>query len=187
MTKYEHEVKMLLTRMEYEQIIQVFEKLPCKDIFQTNYYYDTNNQMLRKQNTTMRIRKKENRLKGTLKQHCENDCSSLEMDFYVDLVPETMLYNSEILRMMGKLYTERKEFFLSDSMQIVLDRNEYLNYVDYELEIECTKDSVDNAKAIIIIIRDLLKINTNIQSISKSERFFRRLELINKVIAQGKR
>ena len=70
-------------------------------------------------------------------------------------------------------------------MRIVLDRNEYLNYFDYEVEIECTKDSVDNAKAIIIIIRDLLKINTNIQSISKSERFFRRLDQINNALIQG--
>ena len=182
MKQCEYEVKMLLSRKQYEQTIQLLDKITYRETFQTNYYYDTNDQMLRKQNTTMRIRRKENRLKGTLKQHIEKDCCSIESNFQVSSVPETMLYNDEILRMMGKLYTVRREFLLSDSVRIFLDKNEYLNCVDYELEIECPKEILDYAKGMVFIIREILRISTDIEKISKSERFFRRLNLINKAV-----
>ena len=182
MNECEYEVKMLLSRKHYEQIIQLLDNIPYKDAFQTNYYYDTNDQMLRKQNATMRIRRKENRLKGTLKQHIEKDCCSIESSFKVSTVPETMLYNGDILRMMGKLYTERREFYLSNSVRIFLDKNEYLNCVDYELEIECPKEMLDYAKGMAFVIREILRISADIEKISKSERFFRRLNLINKAV-----
>ena len=182
MNECEYEVKMLLSQKHYEQINQLLDKIPYRDNLQTNYYYDTNDQMLRKQNTTMRIRRKENRLKGTLKQHLRKDGCSIESNFQVSAVPETMLYNGDILRMMGKLYTERREFFLSNSVRIFLDKNEYLNCVDYELEIECPKEMLDYAKGMVFIIREILSISTDAEKISKSERFFRRLSLINKAV-----
>lgn len=39
---------------------------------------------------------------------------------------------------MGKLVTERKVCTEYQNVEICLDRNEYLDYVDYELEIEFT-------------------------------------------------
>ena len=54
----ERELKLLLTHYEYRYLLQLFEGLCDKRVVQTNYYYDTKTQAIRKANTTVRVREK---------------------------------------------------------------------------------------------------------------------------------
>jgi hypothetical protein len=53
----EFEKKMLLSEQEYNCLMDMFKDIVSESFEQTNYYYDTRLGTMRKQNTTVRIRK----------------------------------------------------------------------------------------------------------------------------------
>ena len=64
MTEKEYELKMLLTNREYRFLLDMFNLLTVETDLQTNYYYDTRDETMRKKNVTVRVREKNG--KGTL-------------------------------------------------------------------------------------------------------------------------
>ncbi len=177
MIKLENEIKMMLNKEQYNYLLKLLSAIPSKEINQINYYYDTADESLRKKNITMRIRQKDGKLKGTIKKHHFGKVSSTEEDFRVDLIPNIMMFDSEVLYLKGNLSTHRSEFLLSDSISIMIDKNEYLGLSDYELELEYGKDSSDYVEHILLILKKLLRKDHFRGGASKSERFFRQLVL----------
>jgi uncharacterized protein YjbK len=180
MTTAEFELKWLLHREHYEKLVGFLNPLPSLCELQTNYYYDTPTEKLRKQNITIRIREKDGKLQGTVKRHLAQDGCSMEERFQVESIPYRMTFEGEPVYLVGKLQTMRTTFFLSDSVMIMLDRNEYLDCVDYELELECPKDFMERGEGILFLIQQILQAGEREQAESKSERFFRRLEFFKK-------
>ena len=64
----EFEKKMLLSEQAYNCLMDMFKDIVSESFEQTNYYYDTRLGMMRKQNTTVRIRKKNGCYFGTVKE-----------------------------------------------------------------------------------------------------------------------
>ena len=174
MTEKEYELKMLLTNREYRFLLDMFNLLTVETDLQTNYYYDTLDEIMRKKNVTIRVREKNGKLLGTVKRHLVNG-DSLEEHFHVDTLPQVIMLEGTPVWLKGSLVTERKTLRVSDGITLMLDLNQYLNTVDYELEIEYSEQLRDQAEGILMLIRCLLARTQQKGAISKSERFFQRL------------
>ena len=60
------------------------------------------------------------------------------------------------LKLQGELITKRCVVLKNANCEAVLDKNEYLGHIDYELEIEYVSDHEEDAKAILKIFQDML-------------------------------
>ena len=175
MTEKEHELKMMLTKDEHHFLLRFFDKLMVESGLQTNYYYDTRDEVMRKRNTTVRVRQKNNTLIGTVKRHLETDHCSMEERFQVDTLPRVIMWDGMPLWLKGSLQTERKVFEVCDGIILMLDLNQYLGTVDYELEIEYSEALRKQAEGILMLIGSMVGKSIHLDTVSKSERFFQRL------------
>ena len=141
---------------------------------QTNYYYDTRDEVMRKRNVTVRVRQKNNKLIGTVKRHLDTDNCSMEEHFQVDTLPRVIMCDSMPLWLKGSLKTKRKIFRVCDEITVMLDLNQYLGTVDYELEIEYSESLRKQAEGILMLIGSMVGKSIHLDTVSKSERFFQR-------------
>jgi uncharacterized protein YjbK len=79
------------------------------------------------------------------------------------------------LWMQGSLMTERKTFKICDRITMMLDLNQYLDVVDYELEIEYSEPFRMQAEGMLMLIGGVVGKSIHLDTVSKSERFFQRL------------
>jgi len=182
MTEKEHELKMMLTKDEHHFLLHFFDKLMVESGLQTNYYYDTRDEVMRKRNVTVRVRQKNNKLIGTVKRHLDTDYCSIEERFRVDTLPRVIMLDGMPLWLKGSLQTERKIFKICDGITLMLDLNQYLGSVDYELEIEYSESLRKQAEGILMLIESLLEKQMKQKSVSKSERLFQRLSILGGAI-----
>lgn len=176
----EFEKKLMLTEQAYNYLRQAV----CKDtpsVFQTNYYFDTDDFRLNKEGITCRVRRKNGVYKATVKNHGVQklDCSiekELSEKNYLDLAAFAFLG----ARLQGDLVTERVVMLKDNACEMVLDRNIYLGTADYELEIEYLLGFEEKAADLLNQIIDMLLPRgfavgrEETQSKSKSGRFFER-------------
>lgn len=181
----ELEKKILLTEKEY--IALTMNLRECVPIFrQTNYYFDTEDFSMNKSGITCRIRAKDGKFKSTVKRHYtgDEDCST-EIDGEVKDYFDLDTFKDMGLILQGSLATERIVLYKDKFCEAVIDRNTYLGFTDYELEIEYTEGHGDEAMQIIKhIVKKLSNyfefypaeefLNRVGNSKSKSERFFER-------------
>ena len=182
----EYEKKILLSALEYK-ILMVHFDIFQPSIKQINYYYDTPDFDMNRQGITCRLRYKDGRYRATLKAHADSTRDeSLEI-----IIPNSVdiTHNGFVnmgLQYHGCLTTERFLLTQMKGCEAVLDKNEYLGMVDYELEVEYLdgheKSAGDILNYIIEIIIENIKENSmedlverTKKSKSKSQRFFERL------------
>ena len=147
-----------------------------KNKLQVNYYYDTDENALNKLRTTVRVRQQHSDIKLQIKRHRRNNDGLATSDEYtgqIETLPSTLkipdVYNVLILK--GVLITERTMFSFGENSTICFDSNMYLGICDYEIEVEVDDADINLAR---MFIEDL---GLNSESfLSKSERFFERLE-----------
>lgn len=178
----EHEKKLLLSKDEYEYLLVGLGK-DKPIVKQTNYYFDTENLSMNSQNTTCRIRLKDGKYKGTIKKHASNANYSTETEIEVRNGIHDNAFVDMGLILQGNLVTERLILFKNDVCEVVLDKNSYLGYIDYELEIEYLPEYEQTALVALKVFFDLLQYKfpflteSNLckrveNSYSKSKRFF---------------
>lgn len=177
MKKTEYERKRMLSREDYDALCGLLGQLPASDVTQINHYYDTPGGRLRAENTTVRIRDINGRLRGTVKRHGKDGCST-EEPFRTDRFPEWLELDGEMLERRGSLTTRRKSYRMPDGLLLMLDENLYLGKSDYELEIEHPADKTGQAEGVLLCLQALTG-HPFPKSETKSERFFRRLEVLN--------
>ncbi|MFJ7732058.1 CYTH domain-containing protein [Lysinibacillus sp. NPDC097231] len=154
----EIEFKNILTKQQYEHLLQEFHIDESAIHRQTNHYFDTPSQAIRKRQSGLRIRQIDNYYECTLKEksaehaHLETtDELTVEQankmlegeGFYAQEVAKRLaLYNipSEELAIFGSLTTDRVEILYKDGL-LVFDHSFYLQCDDYEVEYE-TKDAI---------------------------------------------
>ena len=179
-TEKEFEKKIQLTETAYRKWIELFKHLPAERFTQINYYYDTENELFRKQKTTCRIRQIGNYLKGTKKTHVmkENSMHSIEQSFTVNDFQECFVIDNEKVFLKGQMTTERTIIPIFPDINLMIDRNIYLGTVDYELELEFSPEHETEADGMMKLIDSITNIHEFSPSLSKSERFFERLHQI---------
>lgn len=151
----EKEYKALISKDKYEWL---YVNRNWNDFFvQKNYYYDTANLSLYKNNITFRIRKIDEKMRVQIKSPSEQieEGYSIkkenEFDIDIDNIPDvfsndkinnyfTNLKIYEPLILLGSLETFRCVEKIDDVL-VCLDKNCYFDIIDYELEIEFTNSS----------------------------------------------
>lgn len=180
----ELEKKMSLTRQEYEYLLKCFG-LGLEAVRQINYYFDTDDFSMNDQRITCRIRFKDGRYEGTIKQHIANTDKSMETDIQVRNGVTDNDFIDMGLKLQGVLTTNRHIVLRDSNYEVALDKNDYLGYTDYELELEYMTDRENDTNAALVSILDILPyriFSLPPQEIilrcekaqSKSERFFAR-------------
>ena len=198
----ELEKKLLLTEDEYDYLMEHFgyeSPLNQKPIVtQINYYFDTDDLSMNRQNTTCRIRLKDGKYKATMKKHASGSDQSTETEMEIRNGLESNAITDMGLKLQGELVTNRCVVFKDKSCEAVLDKNEYLGYNDYELEIEYSSEHEKDALDILRILQGILirrkcflaymESYTNPSVVpSKSSRFFSRKNLIDQITQTQKK
>ncbi|MDE0563858.1 CYTH domain-containing protein [Exiguobacterium sp. B2(2022)] len=150
----EIEFKSMLTKDEYEKLIQAY-KLEDRVRWQANDYFDTPTFQLKKQGAALRIREKKHGQVLTLKQ--PNEVGLLETHASIteeeaeDLFKYGIIHDDQMkqalapfqlnaaLEHLGRLETNRAEHQTEDGL-LVLDESHYLETTDYEIEFEVTNE-----------------------------------------------
>ena len=174
----------MLTKEEYDVLVS--RCINLKLDAQINYYFDTEDFVMNSKGITCRIRAKNGKYKATIKKHSnDNSNCSIEEQLYYKTELDTRVFDALGLCYQGELVTLRACIYRDDFCEIVLDKNMYLDYIDFEMEIEYRKDCEKNAleaikkaaacleKANLISSTDEFMLRFE-KSKSKSKRFFER-------------
>lgn len=180
----EFEKKVLLSPQEYDIILKIKQLSPVQ--VQINYYFDTDDFSMDKRGITCRIRERNGKFKTTIKNHNLKylDCG-LEEDIIEKAEFDPAPFKARGLKYQGQLLTERRILLKDDYCEVALDRNDYLGYSDYELEIEYSEGCEIISQIILEHTAKLLidaGILGNVDELlmrarnpkSKSQRFFER-------------
>ncbi len=144
----EVEYKCLITEEVYNKIKSFYKWDWIKH--QINHYYFDSSGELGKRHIMVRVREKDGSCTVQVKAH-KNPGEALQIceenEFPIDCVPErisaddgekyTGIKTGE-LNLAGELDTLRHNLMYCDGVEICLDKNEYLDRCDYEIEVEYT-------------------------------------------------
>ncbi len=185
----ECELKVMLSAEEYKSMLN-FKMKDIKTSIHINYYYDTIDFKMTECGTTYRIRKKHDSYVATVKKHLYGEnFKSDEKVIYLGKTFDDKCFTSLGLTLFGSLITERSVIISNDKLEVVLDKNTYLDRIDYEMEIECREVHEETAKSMLREIGIMLHqycTETDIYefcerinfSKNKSQRFFERLQFL---------
>ena len=179
----ETELKCMLSEETYLELEKMFAWDWVKE--QTNHYYTDPLNELKKHGITLRVRTKDGISKIQVKTH-KNAGSPLqiceEAEYDTESVPES--FTAETVKEMtgsavpasrlGSLTTLRHSLMYCDGVEICLDKNDFLDKTDYEIEIEYTeeipKELIDKLRTAGVEFKNA--------SIGKCTRFMLRLAAI---------
>lgn len=182
----EVEYKSLITEDVYNKISEHYKWDWVKHQV-NNYYFDENGE-LGKRHTVVRVREKDGKCAVQIKAH-KNPGEALqiceETEFPIDGVPEEIFADDAkkytgldvgTLTRAGSLDTLRHSLMWADGVEICLDKSEYLDRCDYEIEVEYTGDFPPQ------LMEELnsLGVEFKEKSVGKYTRFIRRLTEIIK-------
>lgn len=148
----EIEFKNMLTKQEYEQLLQQFQIDEGQIFSQENHYFDTTDFALKSVGAALRIRRKKEQYEMTLKQPAavglletnqtvsgKEAAQAIQFGVLPSGRIKTMIEQKGIpvsaIHYFGSLVTKRVELKYKIGL-LVLDHSIYLNNEDYELEYE---------------------------------------------------
>lgn len=177
----EIEYKFLVSEEEFNQFLVHFDTQGNNAVrkIQINYYYDTDDNMLNKNDVTIRVRQERDKIKWQIKKHTNTSMALFFSDEYcgcLERLPKVLRVEGihEELLLKGSLVTERREIKFGVCGKLCFDISMYLGMIDYEIEVEYTERDKQSGEAIAAIIG----LNTK-ASAMKSHRFFKQLEEIS--------
>ena len=176
----ETELKAIISENQYNMLETKFLWDSIKE--QTNSYYISPDNSLKRNGITFRIRTIDNKHTIQIKKHPAKDRAlqiSDESEYEIDHIPyefnqdEVNAYTgiSVPVSLIGELTTLRHSFMFSDGVEICLDKSFYLGQTDYEIEIEYTKPIPDELFAKLSDIG----IDFSKKCVGKFSRFMNRL------------
>lgn len=140
----ERELKILISESDFYKIIQSYDF--TNPIIQTNTYYDTEDQQIKKQNGAMRIRQIDNKKIFTIKiRKDEVTHYEYEKEILTNNIQEindeeinSWLKKFNIPKNVHKIVTFTTERRTCDfkNGQLCIDKTSYENHIDYEIEYE---------------------------------------------------
>lgn len=146
----EQEFKSMVSCEKFEEIMKKY--VWDKEFTQVNHYYFDENDYLKKNEITVRVREKTDSCKLQVKipeSIRSNIHKKNEFSMQLDSVPQTIegkvlnrLCGLDVgdVKRVGELKTERRTKQITDSVKLFLDKSDYLNTTDYEVEIEYLND-----------------------------------------------
>lgn len=131
----ELEKKLLISKEDYHTLLNHFNG-GISSSEQINYYFDTDDLAMNKNNITCRVRLKNGKYKATMKFHFADSDKSIEKQMPIYNGLEKNAFTEIGLKLKGSLATIRTVLYKTDGYELVVDENRYLGHTDYELEIE---------------------------------------------------
>lgn len=182
-TNIEIEAKVLLSKENYDKLVKGL-KFPEERTKQTNYYFDSNDQILKKYGMILRIRETDKKFVFTMKAPLSEglleknqNLSDRQAEDLIDhnIFPEGDIKNfldilqidSGKLHVLATLTTARRHIEYKNT-KVDISQNTYGNHVDYELE--CDSDSSFRSKDTIKEICGNYGIRYSLNKVSKEER-----------------
>lgn len=161
----ENEFKIMLTSKQYERLLAMYEW--DKTVVQTNHYYDAEDMLLSEMHITCRVREIDGKHLLQMKFPGAAEFSREELEKPLNALPETLRADELLnprgqtlpdVKRLGALTTTRsvKRF---DGAELDLDKSEYFNKTDFELEIEFTDETA--ARRLLAEITETLNIKPN--------------------------
>ena len=156
----EIEYKNLLTKLEYQNLLEITNLTKENIHEQTNIYFDTKNGILKEKRQGLRIRLLPQKIEFTLKVPQKNSYIEITdilnvFDLDKSLEEQIDLSKSEVLNYLanenilvtdlkeiGSLTTKRAEKKLDQNTLLVLDESHYYGVTDYELEMEVLDSTI---------------------------------------------
>lgn len=142
----------MLTEKQYEELLVSYD---FKTISQTNHYFDTEDLQMSARHITVRVRELDGNFFLQMKLPTEVNFSRVELSRELKSLPE-MISGEELtsfsgvecpsVKRLGTLKTTRSIWKFNGG-ELDLDRSEYFDKTDYELEIEFTSES--SARAVL--------------------------------------
>lgn len=194
----EQEIKVLLDEAEFVRLALLSKNCNGRQVIQTNHYFDTADFWFDRQGISIRIREKEGNYSLTFKVTDSQSSNikiktSREFNYPLDsqtlikllrdetsidrsdfqFAPEIDIYQEQLARVkyLGKLVTERVKFRPAANLpEVELDRNCYLDTVDWELE--CELNSTAEMQQVEKWLTDI-GIKLEKPAMSKNSRFIR--------------
>ena len=183
----EIEAKTLITKEEYETLIDSLGDFDFEIINQYNHYFCEEEYLNnpKKSSLAIRIRKENEKIEATLKINLKEgkleinqDLSEEEYRKYlsskkfpkgevIDYLYENHICKSSELKEFATLKNLRYEFKYKEAL-IAIDRSEYLNKIDYE--VECEASSMEIAESLLKELLNIKKIPYRENRISKLKR-----------------
>ncbi|MER2039193.1 MAG: CYTH domain-containing protein [Solibacillus sp.] len=154
----EIEFKNTLTKQQYENLLEAFSVQPSQIHRQTNHYFDTPEQHLKKLSSALRIREMDDMIECTLKEKRGQHQHLETTDIISPVDAQNMLACTEInspsvkarlqqfnvsladLYCFGTLTTDRVEIPYEGGL-LVFDHSFYLQCDDYEVEYETNDET----------------------------------------------
>lgn len=149
-TKSSKEIKILLSKEQYEKIEKVFSWK--KKFTQINFYYGDLEKIDENGELTVRVRQNGDNYKLQIKkpvvydealhikEEYERDIKDLPDKILGEQLKDILGMDFPDFYMLGKLETQRKVFYPNRDVEISLDMSTYFGKVDYEIEIEFGKE-----------------------------------------------
>lgn len=182
-TNIEIEVKTLITKSEYDRVLEFFKNEKREAVCQTNYYIDTKDADLKKHEVSLRVRQL-NGLLMTLKTPLSEgllEKSQLISEHEFKAFREKGVFpTGTISEFIERLYIEPTSLTILaqlttsrinipyNSYLLAVDQNEYANEVDYELEMEGS--SLEKARFFLEEVCEKVGIKFVENKISKQKR-----------------
>lgn len=185
----EMESKNLLTKKEYNKLIDFFELRTEDALSQINHYFETPTFQLKGKGAALRIRKKKDTWQLTLKEpyqdgllETHDTLTEMEANSWINnkLITkpavgeqlDSLGIDMQALRYGGSLKTNRIEVPYKQAL-VVIDYSIYNNTFDYELEVE--SDTRKKSEDVLNTLMDQLQISKK-PTPNKIERFYNSLE-----------
>lgn len=179
----EKEKKIMITEYQYNKVKS--ELCSLQQVRNMNFYYDDLERSMIFSGRTIRVRAKKEKMYLQMKRHVdkrkgmtvsEEFCKEIQVLPY-HITSEELLDLTDCtypdVFLLGFLVTDRSIFTYNSKIQFMIDKNYYLNHIDYELEVEytCEDNEMDS------VFQRLSEYGIefeNGENISKSYRFAKR-------------
>ena len=180
-TETETEYKFLVSEEQFNKYFTFFGKKygQASTKLQVNYYYDTEDNMLNKNDVTVRIRQERDKLKWQIKRHSRKYGALFLSDEYsgnIAKLPQSLTVDGikEKLFLKGSLLTERKEISFGIGGKLCFDFSMFWGVVDYEIEVEYSEQDKLIGDAIATVIGSNME-----ETETKCDRFMKMWEEIH--------
>lgn len=144
----ERELKLLIDEEVYNKLLHSYDFQ--NPITQTNTYYDTKNQDVKKQHSAVRIRMIQDKKIFTLKIR-KDEYTHYEFEKEINTENIDDINDTEILNWFDQYqipknldptvsFTTLRYVYKFEHGELCLDKTDYINHTDYEIEYEYTSD-----------------------------------------------
>lgn len=182
-TNIEIEVKTLITKKDYEKVLEYFKDIKKEEIDQTNYYIDTKDSELRRHEISLRIRKLNGfvmTLKTPLSEGLLEKSQLISEHEFNEFINKNIFPHGPISEFIERLYidptllvpqAELNTIRISipyEGCLLAIDKNTYAGKTDFELEMEGS--SLDKARVLLEELCEKIGVKFAENRVSKQRR-----------------